>query len=74
MSSEESLIQVRKAKHQELNGNTYPLAAAGTFSISLCLSLMSDNPPPVSLMPEELLFMVVLSIFVSQVEFLSLRL
>jgi lysyl-tRNA synthetase, class II len=54
MSSEESLIQVRKAKHQELNGNTYPLAAAGTFSISLCLSLMSDNPPPVSLMPEEL--------------------
>lgn len=54
MSAEDTLIQVRKDKHQQLNGGTYPLASGGSFSISLCLRLMDDNLPPVSLNPEEL--------------------
>jgi lysyl-tRNA synthetase class 2 len=54
MSSEDTLIQVRKEKHQELNGGTYPLASPGGYSVAICLALMENNPPPISLNPAEL--------------------
>ena len=65
MSSEETLIQVRKDKHFELNGGTYPLASdpgvlpfithTNLLSISSSLSLdESSGKLPTSLNPEEL--------------------
>lgn len=48
MSAEEVLIETRKAKHQELNGGTYPLAEWG-YSIESVTQFMAANPQPVSL-------------------------
>lgn len=54
MSSEDTLIQVRQEKHQQLNGGTYPLASSTFIHINELLDFMSDPPPPVSLDPKEL--------------------
>lgn len=55
MSAEETLIQVRKDKHQQLNGGSYPLLTPGNYSsIHHLLDTMVDPPPPVSLEPKEL--------------------
>jgi lysyl-tRNA synthetase class 2 len=48
MSSEETLIEVRKQKHQELNSGTYPLST-GSDTIGSTLEFMESNPPPMSL-------------------------
>lgn len=53
MSAEETLIQIRREKHQELNGGTYPLAYSGV-SIYSVLHIMQHNPPPISLDPTQL--------------------
>lgn len=65
MSSEENLIQVRKDKHQEINGTTYPLAAnppvlpfiyhTTVGSLHQALSYLNDNGHLVtSIVPTEL--------------------
>lgn len=48
MSSEETLIEIRKQKHQELNGGTYPLST-GSDTIGSTLEFMESKPPPMSL-------------------------
>jgi lysyl-tRNA synthetase class 2 len=53
MSSEETLIQVRKQKHQELNGGIYPLAN-NAVEIRSVIDPMISNPPLMSLDPEQL--------------------
>lgn len=53
MSSEETLIQIRKDKHQELNGGIYPLANSATH-IRGVLDVMALDTPPMSLIPAEL--------------------
>lgn len=53
MSSEETLIETRKAKHQDLNGGTYPLAEWG-YTIESVTNFMAANPQPVSLDPTTL--------------------
>lgn len=53
MSSEDTLIEIRKQKHQELNGGLYPLANDASH-IRDALDLMIDNPPPMSLDPAQL--------------------
>lgn len=52
MSSEDTLIEIRKQKHQELNGGAYPLASNTATQIRNVLDLMTNNPPPMSLDPE----------------------
>lgn len=60
MSSEEVLIQVRRDKHEELNGSTYPLAQHQHYNfISHEMSLMgchgeSGGGPVASLNPDDL--------------------
>src|SRR5574338_1543374 len=55
MSSEDTLIETRKAKHQDLNGGTYPLPE---HNMCYCFSGLHDymaaNPQPVSLVPTDL--------------------
>lgn len=53
MSSEETLIQVRQQKHQELNGGTYPMANSAAH-VRGVLDIMTLAPPPMSLDPEQL--------------------
>lgn len=53
MSSEDTLIEIRKQKHQELNGGTYPLAI-GPRHINDTLDFMIANPPPMSIDPAQL--------------------
>jgi lysyl-tRNA synthetase class 2 len=48
MSSEETLIEIRKQKHQELNGGTYPLST-GSDTIGSTLEFMESKSPPMSL-------------------------
>ena len=46
MSSEETLIQVRKEKHHQLNGGTYPLPAhANHYPIQSIITLMENGNP-----------------------------
>jgi lysyl-tRNA synthetase, class II len=59
MSSEETLIQVRKDKHQAINGGTYPLSK-GASSISSALGFMEAHPQPMSLDPDQLQQSIVL--------------
>src|SRR5579885_1185304 len=53
MSAEETLIETRKQKHQELNGGTYPLANGAPY-IRGVLDYMTANPQPMSLDPAQL--------------------
>jgi lysyl-tRNA synthetase class 2 len=54
MSSEETLIETRKNKHQEVNGGIYPLAGFAPY-IRGTLDFMTNNPQPTSLDPAQLL-------------------
>ena len=55
MSAEETLIETRKAKHQELNGGTYPLAEEVIYyCLGGLIQYMAANPQPVSLDPTQL--------------------
>lgn len=53
MSSEETLIEIRKQKHQQINGGAYPVANGAAY-IRGVLDFMNDNPQPMSLDPAEL--------------------
>ena len=53
MSSEDTLIEIRKQKHQDLNGGIYPLAI-GPRHIRDTLDYMINNPPPMSIDPAQL--------------------
>jgi lysyl-tRNA synthetase class 2 len=53
MSAEETLIETRKQKHQELNGGIYPLSGFAPY-IKGVLDFMTSNPQPVSLDPTQL--------------------
>lgn len=53
MSAEETLIETRKQKHQELNGGTYPLSNSAPY-IRGVLDFMTANPQPMSLDPATL--------------------
>lgn len=53
MSSEDTLIEIRKQKHQDLNGGIYPLAAPG-HHIREVLDMMDTNPAPMSIDPDQL--------------------
>lgn len=59
MSSEETLIEIRKQKHQELNGGTYPLTGSAA-TIRGALDIMALEAPPMSLDPAELSRTIVL--------------
>lgn len=59
MSSEETLIEIRKQKHQELNGGSYPLTGTAT-RIRDALDWMVNNTPPMSLNPSQLSYTVTL--------------
>lgn len=54
MSSEDTLIEIRKQKHQELNGGIYPLAANNAMQIRNALDIMNNNTPPMSIDPAQL--------------------
>lgn len=55
MSSEDTLIETRKAKHIELNGGTYPLPEHNMcYCFSGLIEYMIANPQPVSLNPADL--------------------
>lgn len=52
--SEDNLMAVRQAKHQELNGGTYPLASEVGTKIRSLLNRVEAAPPAISLNPNEL--------------------
>lgn len=54
MSAEETLMQVRKDKHQELNGGSYPLTFPNRFDVAYLLQHAFDNNTKTSIKPEEL--------------------
>jgi lysyl-tRNA synthetase class 2 len=61
MSSEETLIQVRREKHAELNGGTYPLASDPKVlpfithaAVGFVLRMLSSRKLQASIVPEEL--------------------
>jgi len=54
MSAEDTLLQVRREKHQELNGGTYPVTSSNAHTIHSALEFMINNPPPVSIDPSQL--------------------
>lgn len=53
MSAEETLIQVRQEKHQQLNGRTYPLATPAIYNVAALL-MLGFTAPKTSLNPQEL--------------------
>lgn len=55
MSAEETLIETRRAKHQELNDGAYPVPEEGMYyCMGPLLEYMVANPQPVSLDPAQL--------------------
>src|SRR5271154_2447915 len=55
MSSEETLIQVRKDKHQQLNGGKYPLAThAYHYPIETVIRVMESGTPKTTISVEDL--------------------
>src|SRR5271165_5897363 len=58
MSSEETLIEIRKSKHQELNNGTYPLpkeptSMGGLYNVSYYIYALGEKVKT-SIIPEEL--------------------
>ena len=53
MSAEETLIETRKQKHQELNGGIYPVANGAPY-IRGVIDYMTINPQPMALDPAQL--------------------